>query len=122
MKYKHLFDKPVHNSKGKQPWYIKWSEGTEYSLIINTYVDAIFIGSLFGIFMSLIFPIMTSSIYVLIITTSPIPLSIFSAMYYKYIYHYKSSASTYGLKPSFRFIFIYQLIINILFVLIYIIL
>ncbi len=116
MNYKDIFKKPVHNVQGKQPWYVKWSEGNEYSLIFNTYVDALFIGCSFGVILSILFPIVNNISFMFAIAVSPIPLIICSVLYYKYIYHYKSSASRYGLKPSFRFIMIYHLILQIILV------
>lgn len=119
MNYKDIFETPSHNSNDKQPWYTKWSEGNIYSLILNTYIDALFVGSVFGILLSILIPITNNSIFMLLILAQPIPLIIASALYFKFVYHYKTSKSRYGLKPTFRFIILYSLIIQSIFVFIY---
>jgi hypothetical protein len=44
-----------------------------------------------------------------------IPLMSISSLYYKYIYHYESSLSTYSVKPSLMFIILYEFCIIFMF-------
>jgi len=116
MTKRQIFKKPVHNAQGKQPWYVRWSKGNEFKLFFNTYIDILFVGSVLGILFSILFPFLNNIIFISLILTIPIPLTVISVMYYKFIYHYKSSTTRYGLKPSFRFIFLYMLLVQSIFI------
>lgn len=108
-----IYERPINNPEHKdQPWYTKWSEGNKYALMFNVYIDTIFIGFLFSFVASiLISHILSSGWFVLLLFLSPLPLMTASYIYYENVYHYTSSLGKFSLKPTFKFISLYQLII-----------
>jgi len=111
-----LLQKPIHNPNAKQPWYITWSEGSLMTLIFNIFVDILFIGTTFGLILLIGlefigYTYLQSIIFFVTILLTPIPFIFLFSLYYTNVYHYETPTSSYGLKPTFKLIIPYQLII-----------
>lgn len=111
MNYKDIFKRPTKHPQEKQPWYTTWSEGNQYALSANIYMDTIFIASVLGVLFMILLPkLLMNALFLGGIILSPIPLIITAVYYYKNVYHYETSISVYSLKPTFIFIIIYSLL------------
>jgi len=117
MSFEKIYSKPVNNPQHvEQPWYVNWSEGNLYALLLNIFVDTLFISSILGLIAVIFVPqIFNADIFLLSMIFTSIPLMSISSLYYKYIYHYESSLSTYSVKPSLMFIILYEFCIIFMF-------
>lgn len=120
MSFRDIYSQSLDSiESSEQPWYVNSYEGSIYELIFDVFLDTLLISSLLGLLFVFISPsTFNTSIFFLFIMFTLIPLMLISALYHHNTCNYENSLCTSSVKPSFKFIIIYELILMSLFALI----